>query len=258
MSCETILPKLAYVPLRFIMRKFPSILLLICLLGSASCDLEKLTGYKHDYNPIPESARIFGLVKDRHTFTPIPNALIMAGNQATYSDTSGNYLIYYYFSEDDDRNKPVTMKMKASNYSKIDTSLVIFPENEVNLFSVYAAPIILSHALVDSICDIKICQAICQAIVFDNQGVNDIVRVYGKFSYRRPNEKLPSLHTETRLFRVKYDTTKTGYYQASLPQSIEGFGNLMSIFTVQAEDRLAYADSTLEWELGSDSLLFAL
>jgi hypothetical protein len=240
------------------MKKFAASLLLICILGSASCDLEKLTGYKHDYNPIPESARIFGVIKDRHTFTPIPNALILAGNQATYSDTSGNYLLYYYFSADDDRNKPVTMKMRATNYMKVDTSLVVFPENEVNIYSVYAAPIILSHALVDSICDIKICQAICQAIVFDYQGANDIVRVYGKFAYRRPGEKLPSLHTETRLVRVTYDTTKTGYYQASIPQSIEGFGILMDIFTVYAEDRLSYADSTSEMNLGSDSLLFAL
>jgi len=240
------------------MRKFPSILLLICLLGTVSCDLEKLTGYKHDYNPIPESARIFGVVKDRHTFTPIPNALIMAGNQATYSDTSGNYLLYYYFNEDDDRNKPITMKMKATNYLKVDTSLVVFPENEVDIFSVYAAPIILNHALVDMICTEVSCQAYCQVIIFDNQGVNDIVRVYGKFAYRRPNEKIPALHTEARLFRVKYDTTKTGYYQAAIPQSIEGFGDLMDIFTVYAEDRLAYADSTLEWEQGSDSLLFAL
>ena len=238
------------------MRKLSVIFLLIYFLGIFSCDLEKMTGYKHDYNPIPESARIFGVVKDRYTFIPIPNALILAGNQATYSDTNGNYLLYYYFSEDDDRNKPISMKMKATNYLNVDTSLVVFPENVVNLFSVYAAPIIINHALVDSICE-DVCQAICQTIVFDYQGVNDIIRVYGKFYYRRPGEKLPSLLTESRLYRVKYDTTKTGYYQTIIPQSISGFGNLMNIFTVYAEDRLAYADSTSETDLGSDSLLFA-
>jgi hypothetical protein len=224
---------------------------LVLFILLSACDLEKLTGYKHDSNPIPESARIFGIVKDRFTFTPIPNALISVGNQATQSDSNGNYLLYYYYDEDDDRNKEVPLSMTALNYSDVDTSLVIFPENEVNLFSAYAAPIILNHALVEG--DYV---AWCQAIVFDYQGVNDIVSVSGKFAYRRPGEKLPSLKTEKRLLRVSFDSTKTAYYQAEVPLSIEGYGALMHIYTVHATDRKSYNDSTSEIFLGSDTLLF--
>jgi hypothetical protein len=144
--------------------------------------------------------------------------------------------------------------MTALNYSDVDTSLVIFPENEVNLFSAYAAPIILHHALVDS--PQKEGFALCQAVVFDYQGVNDIVSVKGKFAYRRPPEKLPSLHTEMRLLRVAFDTTKTAYYQAEVPMSIEGYGELMHIYTVHVMDRKFYTDATSELFLGSDSLLF--
>jgi hypothetical protein len=146
--------------------------------------------------------------------------------------------------------------MTALDYSDVDTSLVIFPENEVNLFSAYAAPIIMNHALVDSICDDVECVARCQAIVFDYQGVNDILSVSGKFAYRRPGEKLPSLHTEMRLLRVSFDSTKTAYYQAEVPMSIEGYGELMHIYTVHATDRKSFTDSTSEIFLGSDSLLF--
>jgi hypothetical protein len=188
------------------------------------------------------------VVKNKYNFLPVESAMVMAGTQATYTDSAGNYLLHYHYTEDDDRNKEVPIKIRAKNYLVLDTLMVIFPENELNVFATYAAPIIQNHALIGSI---------CQAIVFDYQGANDIIRVYGKFAYRRAAEKLPSLHTEMRLMRVAFDTSRTGYYEARVPTEIIGYGTLNYIFTVHAEDRLSYSDSTTQMNLGSDSLLFA-
>lgn len=214
----------------------------------SSCDLEKFTGYDHEADPIPDSAKMYGTIDSNHDQKPIKDAMILIGDQATFSDDNGEYLFYYYLGEDDDRNKPVNIRISAARHLPLDTSIVIFPENQLSKTLTYASPLILRIALVDTI---------CQAEIFDYQGADDIIQVTGTFFYKRSNERQPSLTTKVGLTRVAVDMPNTAYYQTTLIDSIVGIGRLMtSSFRIHARDRLAYSDSLSNIVAGVDTLLF--
>jgi hypothetical protein len=215
-----------------------------------SCDLEKLSGYDYSYNPPPESAIFTGTIFNRFTLEPVQLSEINIANQVTYSDESGQYILYYHYGEDDEKNKPVDIKISAENYQDVDTSIIVFPENKLNVYLPYAAPIIKKIALVDSF-------FVIQAIVFDYQGFNDIATVSAQYSYRRPGEKPPSLHLETKLTRVFVDSLNTSYYQSRVDRSIAEYGNIIfEGYSVKAKDRKHNQDFMNDSEGGTDSLLF--
>ena len=215
-----------------------------------SCDLEKLDGYEYSYDPPPESAIFIGTIFNRFTFEPVELAEINIENQITFSDAQGKYILYYHYSEDDERNQPVDIKISRDNYLDVDTSIVVFPENELNVYIKYAAPIIQKIALVDTF-------FIIQAIVFDYQGYNDIATVHAQNAYRRPGEKLPSLYTETKLKRVFVDSLNTSYYECRIDRSIPEYGNLMmENYSVRAEDRNHLQDFMNSEQGGTNTLIF--
>ncbi len=229
------------------MTKFKSTLTIFSFLIINSCDIDKFTGFDHEAEPIPESARIYGSLTNKYTQQPIKDAIIQVGDQATFSDDKGEYEFYYHLDEDDDRNKQVRLLISATNYLRIDTNIVIFPENEIIKRLAYAAPIIKRIVRIDFV---------CQAEIFDYQGWANIAEVYGEFFYVRSSERVIALTTRVPLQRVDVDTPNTSYYQAFVKTSITGFGSLINNFKIYARDRLGYADSTSQNINGVDSLLF--
>jgi len=214
-----------------------------------SCDLEKLDGYEYTYDPPPESAIFTGTIYNKFTFNPVWNAEINIANQVTFSDAQGKYILYYHYNEDDEKNKPVNIKISADDYLDTDTSLVVFPENKLNVYIKYASPIIQKIALVDS--------SFIQAIVLDYQGYNDIATVRAQYAYRRPGEKYPSLYAESKLTRVFVDSINTSYYESRIAPSIDNFGHIMADdYSVSAEDRVHYEDFVSSLLAGTDSLIF--
>jgi len=224
-----------------------NIFLIILLIVTSSCDLEKFTGYDHEAAPIPESARIYGILKNKFTQQPLNDAMVQVGDQATFSDESGKYDFFYHLAEDDERNKEVRMFISANNYLTVDTTIIIFPENEIVKGLAYASPIIKRIARIGNV---------CQAEIFDYQGWEDIAHVYGEFYYVRPDERVIALTVRLPLQRVKADTPNTAYYQCLVQTSMDGFGLLVKNFKIFAKDRLEYADSTNHVVSGVDSLLF--
>lgn len=214
-----------------------------------SCDLEKLDGYKYTYDPPPESAIFTGTIYNRFTLKPLQLAEINIANQITFSDAQGKYILYYHYNEDDQRNQPVNVKISADDYLDVDTSIIVFPENQLNVYIKYAAPIIKKIALVDT--------SFIQAIVFDYQGYNDITTVHAQHAYRRPGEKFPSLYAETKLIRVFVDSLNTSYFESRIPRSIVEYGNLIpDEYSVRAQDRVHYEDFVTSLQAGTDSLIF--
>ena len=221
----------------------------ILLIFVISCDLEKLDGYEYTYDPPPESAIFTGTIYNRYTLDPVRNAEINIANQITFSDAEGKYILYYHYNEDDERNTPVNIRISADEYLEKDTSIVVFPENQLNVYIKYAAPIIQKIALVDT--------NIIQAIVFDYQGYNDIATVRAQYAYRRPGEKYPSLYAESKLTRVFVDSINTSYYESLIARNIVEYGNLMTeVYSVSAEDRIHYQDLMTNMQGGTDSLIF--
>lgn len=234
------------------MKYLKYIVLILMLFLISNCDLEKLSNYKYDNDPIPESAKIYGTLINKYTFSPVAGAHISIHNQSTISDKDGNYVLYYHYIEDEDRNQPVSIRFTQEEYLTVDSSFVIFPENEINAFLPYASPEIRRIGLVDTI-------GICQAIVHDYQGFNDIASVEVHLAYRVPGEKYPSLYTRMQMERVMTDSIRTNYYQVFAPVSMQEHGNLMNVFDVYAVDRLKYSDTMSSMELAaSDSILFPI
>ena len=222
----------------------------ILILFIISCDLEKLDGYEYTYDPPPESAIFTGTIYNRFTFEPVELAQINIANQITYSDAQGKYILYYHYNEDEERNQPVDIKISRDNYLDVDTSIVVFPENELNVFIKYAAPIIQRIALVDTFYYL-------QAIVSDYQGYNDITTVHAQYAYRRPGEKLPSLYVERLLTRVFVDSLNTSYYQSRVDRSIPEYGNLMmDEYSFRAEDRNHLQDFMTSMQGGTNLFIF--
>ncbi len=234
------------------MRYLKFILPILFLIFISNCDFEKLSSYQYTSDQIPESVKIYGKVSNRFTFAPVKDAEVSVQNQATVSDENGNYLLFYHFTENEDRNQPVVIKIAKDNYLSIDSSIVVFPENEINAFLYYGSPEIQNICLIDSL-------GICQAIIHDYQGYKDIVFVEVNLAYRIPGMKYPALYTKMRMNRVMTDSIKTNYYQVKAPVSMTEYGNLMDVYDIYAEDKLKHSDSMSSNEIGaSTSLLFPI
>lgn len=229
------------------MKRIPYIMLVISVLIINSCDLDKLTGYKHDADPIPDSAILFGTIRNKFNLEPVKNAAVVVGSQTAFSDTNGQYSFYYRLDQDEERNKPVPIGITAHNYLPLDSAIVIFPQNEFNKKLEYAPPIIKRMVLLNGV---------CQAEIFDYQGAEDIMEVYGKFNYRRAGERHNSLTTRIQLIRAFIDPPNTAYFETNVDVTLPSYGSLISSFMIIAKDSLAYADSVSNSIVGVDTLLF--
>lgn len=236
----------------FLINYFIIIFIIVFALFLTGCDLQKLWGYEYKSDPTPESAKIYGRVTNNLTSEPIKDAVITIQNKMTSTDENGNYTIYYHYTEEEDRNVPVSLKITQPNYLPVDSAIVIFPVNEINVGLSYASPIIQKICMVDSIYRF-------QAIVFDYQGFDDIENVIAHLAYRIPEERYPSLYLDAKMTCVMTDSLNTSYYQLLAPDYFDEYGGLMNIYEIYAEDRLKYSDlMTSSDPCASDSLLFPI
>ena len=106
---------------RFIIRFWVCFVLLM-LFGC-----EKFVGYNYDADPIPNTAVISGSLSNIFTDEPIIYAQVLVGSQTTKTDQDGQYLLYYAFESDEDRNKPVDVVFSAPNYYTLSKSYIIYP-----------------------------------------------------------------------------------------------------------------------------------
>jgi len=248
----------------------------LLIILSFSCDLQKFSGSDYSYSPPPESAIFTGTIFNKFTLEPVALSEINIANQGTYSDESGQYILYYHYGEDDERNQPINVKISAENYQNVDTSIIIFPENKLDAFLPYAAPIIKKIALVIAFPKNKlnvflpyaapnikkialVDSAIIQAIVFDYQGFNDIVSVHAQYAYTMPGQRTPSLYAESKLTRVFVDSINTSYYETRVSPYIEEYGWITpKPYSARAEDRKKYQDYMTSLQGGTDTLLFPI
>lgn len=217
------------------------------VITTVGCDLNEFTGYKHDADPIPDSALLFGTIRNKFTLDPVNKATLIIGTQSTLSDTNGEYFFYYHLDQDEERNKPVPIGVFAHNFLPLDSAIVIFPQNEFNSNLEYATPIIKRMVLLNGV---------CQAEIFDYQGAEDIAEVYGKFYYRRPGERNISLTTRILMNKVFTEPPNVAYFQTLVDVTLPLYGLLIPNFMIIAKDSLAYADSVSNSIAGVDTLLF--
>lgn len=228
------------------MSKFISSIFILFLFFTA-CDFEKFYQSKYEATPIPISAKITGQVTDRFSKLPVEDAIVNIGNQATFTNADGDFLLNYILGSDEERNRPVEIKISAYNYLTLNSAEVVYPETNIDFEIDYAAPIIKQICLVDSI---------CQAIVFDNQGFDDISTVKASFAYVPLGEKLPVYYLLESLNSMPTDCTKIGHFQCFVEVEIVENIFISPVYKVEARDKAGFADSTSSTLLGVDTLLF--
>jgi len=204
-------------------------------LALISCDLDKFVGYNYDAESLIGTVQISGLVTNSFTGLHVKNARIQFGNEATYSDIDGNYLIVYPLGTDEERNKIIPITVSAENYFQYADSTIIYPENkEFNFSLVYAAPIIESSSLVSTTDS-----AICYATIFDYQGIADIATAFTVFSY------LQWPLTATRMMQIdSLDSENRAIYRCSIAIfDNENGGINTSTHKITVFDKEGFSDS---------------
>ncbi len=212
-----------------------------------SCDIDKYIGSKYEATPIPTTAKIYGTVYNAFDNLPVFGAHVMVDSQATSTDSSGNYFINYSLGPDENRNKLIPVYCTASQYHDYNSESIIYPENTIDIHIEYGAPVFRRVARVNTI---------CQAIIFDYQGFDNIGIVYGHFFYKQSGKGQVSLITKQAMTGIESDSSNIGYFQCKVLPEIPGYGSLISTFLVKAFDRTGFSDSTSFARSGVDSLLF--
>jgi hypothetical protein len=162
------------------MTTFRFVVGLLLILTVVRCDLEKFTGYNYEGESLVETARITGKVTNIFTGTPILRVTLKFGNFTTYTDGDGNYLLVYPLATDDERDRPISVVVSRPDYFPQETEIVVYPDRNIHDFAlVYAAPIIESSSLEFT----PPSDIVCYATILDYQGVDDIEKVEGIFTY---------------------------------------------------------------------------
>ena len=218
-------------------------IILILLLISPTLFLphcEKITGYNYDVNPLNNTVRVYGEVINTFSGQAVEDALVQIGIQTTSTDIYGEYQVQYILGAAEDRDQPVPVAISATNYETLNTSFIIYPEpTRLDFQLVYAAPIIEQNSLLLYRGLDNEPQEICQAIIVDYQGVNDIKEVNASFYYIRKDNP-NSFYFTYPLNLIETNGGTEGHYQAIVPQKYMYHQLEWSLYTdryeLQAED----------------------
>ncbi len=227
------------------------IISIIIFIFFVSCDIDKYIGSKYEATPIPTTAKIYGTVYNAFDNLPVFGAHVMVDSQATSTDSSGNYFLNYSLGPDENRNKLIPVYCTVSQYHDYNSESIIYPENTIDIHIEYGAPVFRRVARVNTI---------CQAIIFDYQGFNDIDSVIAQFYYRPPGLRIPVTTREYSMEGKNGDSTNIGYFQCYVPTTIEFpvYSIIHLNFRVKAYDKSGFAESTSYFHKGIDTLLFPI
>ncbi len=227
------------------------IISIILIIFFVSCDIDKYIGSKYEATPMRTTAKIYGTVYNAFDNLPVFGAHVMVDSQATSADSSGNYFLNYSLGPDENRNKLMPVYCTASQYHDYNSESIIYPENTIDIHIDYGAPIFKKIARVDTI---------CQAIVFDYQGFDNIDSVIAKFYYAPPDFRIPVTTREYSMEGKNGDSTNIGYFQCYVPTTIESpiYSIIALNYRVKAYDKSGFIDSTSYFHMGIDTLLFPI
>ncbi|MEJ2545450.1 MAG: hypothetical protein P8Y99_15415, partial [Calditrichaceae bacterium] len=123
------------------------IIYFLILLIYLSCDTDRYLGFDTEAQELANTAMITGQITNYYDGMPVYQANIKIGNIETRTDHQGNYKIPYILSDDENRNKPVSISISKDNYFQFNDSTLIVPSPMSMNFSLkYAAPMITAIA----------------------------------------------------------------------------------------------------------------
>jgi len=186
------------------------------LLIYLNCDSDNFTGYKYESQQLLDTLPLSGIVVNTSTNSPVRDATVSINSFETATDENGNYLILYPYTLDDERDKPASIFVSAKKYFNFEVEKIIYPgETRLNFSLIYGAPIIESSWRYGNI---------CEAIIFDYQGVDNITKVSGIFIYIIP--QVSETEYEVTMNGVKIVSANSALYRCNFPNYIEGLGTV--------------------------------
>ena len=216
---------------KFVFRIFYLLILIMYI----SCDTDRYLGYDIEGQELAETAIITGKITNLYDGMPVYQAKVKIGILETLTDHQGDYQIPYILSDDENRNKPVLISISKENYFQFKDSTLIVPAPMSLNFSLrYAAPMIT--AIARRTHPTNQFQVVCQAIIRDYQGVNNIDSVIAVFSYLNESDKL-NLYKSVMEFKGMLSSIEA-YYQTTVEVS-----NLTTYLWILAKDKDHYSDS---------------
>ena len=216
--------------------KFIKILIIFAIFSLYNCDSDKYFGYENTGQDLLNSTIFKGRITHFYTSRPVTNAIINIGSQETSTDTNGFYMLKYIFSDDELRNKPVKIYVHAADYYEDSLNVLVeLVENEYNFQLKYAPPIILeAKRRFYPPTNMFQINFICQAIVKDYQGWEDIDSVFAFF--KTPTNQISY---QIPMNFIKYVDIYTAYYQLNYHGDI----NLSVQYSIIAKDKSGFNSS---------------
>lgn len=221
-------------------RRFHILLVLLMLPALFGC--EKFVGFKYQADVQTRTVKIFGQVINTFTGKAIEHARVQVGVQKTYTDSDGNYLIFYPLGTDEDRNKPVPVTISAENYQTYSGQLILLPtDTELSVDLIYLAPTILENAIFPLGRD----GLICQARVLDYQGADDIDSVAAILYYDKngePNRRVLKIP----MILVMRNPDRSAFYQCVAAANLGDDWAFSKDYEIRATDQEGYTDRVVD------------
>jgi hypothetical protein len=205
--------------------------LLGLLLLLSSCDNDRFLGYNYGAQPLGKSLQISGNVTNTFTGRRVAGATVMLDNLQTTTDTLGNFQLEYILSADAEQGRPIHFIVQAEHYHPYDTSMTVFPGTlELNVLLDYGAPIIENQAIV-------VGEGVCQALIRDYQGQQNLTAVTVRLHYR--DDQTGNIYKTVDLnMTYRSDHEPFVYrYQVAIPSDYPEtqFGDLIKVTATDAD-----------------------
>ncbi len=213
-----------------------AVMLLMAVLLLWQCDSERFTGVNYRAEPIPSEAVIRGQITNVFTGQPIHRAQVTVQERIVETTRDGRFEVPYEIEAEDRLNRPANVQIIAAQYFRLDTSLVVFPgENVLNAALVYAAPIITASSVTDSI---------VTAEVFDYQGQENLQTVIAVGKYWSDTLRVLSEHP-FEMQKIEIIDFNSAKFQTFFPDTVDSSGLLRTTYTIRAVDKDGFQSSRI-------------
>ena len=213
-----------------------AMMLLMAVLLLWQCDSERFTGVNYRAEPIPSEAVIRGQITNVFTGQPIHRAQVTVQERIVETTRDGRFEVPYEIEAEDRLNRPANVQIIAAQYFRLDTSLVVFPgENVLNAALVYAAPIITASSVTDSI---------VTAEVFDYQGQENLQTVIAVGKYWSDTLRVLSEHP-FEMQKIEIIDFNSAKFQTFFPDTVDSSGLLRTTYTIRAVDKDGFQSSRI-------------
>ena len=214
----------------------------ITLFAFLACDTDKYLSSNISTEPDHDKTKVSGSVLRFDTDDPVENAIVQFAYHRGETNAQGYFEIEVAYGQDNDRNSLAPVIIQAEKYIDFYEFEYLLPIPKNYVFTIYwAPPILLENALLFDPEGPP--RKILQAIVRDYEGLDNIDRIYGEFTFDKTVIH-PEEMVEVPLHLISKIDSITGYFQSDIfsREILHGTGYIN--YPIIKTDKSGYADTT--------------